>query len=86
MGAWRRLPVKIRRSPCSLPEELAGYESAKGSVQFPLDQPILYDLISKIVEFRVRLHHFARPAGKQRLPRFAIHKSAPDLLRSNVHR
>lgn len=33
--------------------ELASYESAKGSVQFPLDQPIPYDLISEIVAFRV---------------------------------
>jgi uncharacterized protein YdhG (YjbR/CyaY superfamily) len=33
--------------------ELAGYEGAKGSVKFPLDQPIPYDLIKKIVVFRV---------------------------------
>lgn len=33
--------------------ELSGYESAKGSVQFPLDQPIPYDLISQITKFRV---------------------------------
>ena len=34
--------------------ELSEYESAKGSVQFPLDQPIPYDLISKITVFRVK--------------------------------
>jgi uncharacterized protein YdhG (YjbR/CyaY superfamily) len=34
-------------------EELAGYKSAKGSVQFPLDQPMPYDLIRRIVRFRV---------------------------------
>jgi uncharacterized protein YdhG (YjbR/CyaY superfamily) len=34
--------------------ELSVYKGAKGSVQFPLDQPIPYDLIAKIVEFRVR--------------------------------
>jgi uncharacterized protein YdhG (YjbR/CyaY superfamily) len=34
-------------------KELAGYKSAKGSVQFPLDQPIPYDLITRIVKFRV---------------------------------
>jgi uncharacterized protein YdhG (YjbR/CyaY superfamily) len=33
--------------------ELSVYEKAKGSVQFPLDQPIPYDLIRRIVEFRV---------------------------------
>jgi len=33
--------------------ELAGYESAKGSVKFPLDEPIPYTLIGEIVKFRV---------------------------------
>jgi len=35
-------------------KELSVYEGAKGSVQFPLDKPIPYDLISKIVMFRVK--------------------------------
>jgi uncharacterized protein YdhG (YjbR/CyaY superfamily) len=35
-------------------KELAIYKTAKGSVQFPLDQPIPYGLISKIVKFRVK--------------------------------
>jgi len=34
-------------------EELAGYKSAKGSVQFPLNKPLPFDLISTIVKFRV---------------------------------
>lgn len=34
-------------------KELAPYKRAKGSVQFPIDQPIPYDLIDKIVRFRV---------------------------------
>lgn len=33
--------------------ELSAYEMAKGSVQFPLDKPMPYDLISEIVKFRV---------------------------------
>ena len=33
--------------------ELSNFESAKGSVQFPLDQPMPLDLISRIVKFRV---------------------------------
>lgn len=36
-----------------LKEELAGYEGGKGTVQFPLDRPIPYDLIRRIVEYRV---------------------------------
>jgi uncharacterized protein YdhG (YjbR/CyaY superfamily) len=35
-------------------KELSVYEGAKGSVQFPLDKPIPYELISKIVKFRVK--------------------------------
>lgn len=35
-------------------KELSKYEGAKGSVKFPLDQPIPYDLITKITEFRVK--------------------------------
>jgi len=34
-------------------KELSTYKTGKGSVQFPLDQPMPYDLIRKIVEFRV---------------------------------
>ena len=33
--------------------ELAAYKQGKGSVQFPLDQPIPYKLIEKMVKFRV---------------------------------
>jgi uncharacterized protein YdhG (YjbR/CyaY superfamily) len=34
-------------------DELSGYKSSKGSVQFPIEKPIPYDLISRIVKFRV---------------------------------
>ncbi|MBL9137741.1 MAG: DUF1801 domain-containing protein [Verrucomicrobiales bacterium] len=33
--------------------ELAGYQTAKGSIQFPFDQPIPFPLIQRMVEFRV---------------------------------
>lgn len=35
-------------------QELSAYELAKGSVKFPLDKPIPYALITKIVKFRVK--------------------------------
>jgi uncharacterized protein YdhG (YjbR/CyaY superfamily) len=35
-------------------DELSAYDSAKGSVKFPLNEPIPYDLIKRIVEFRVK--------------------------------
>jgi len=34
-------------------EELSAYKSSKGAVQFPLDEPMPLELISKIVKFRV---------------------------------
>ncbi|HUW94782.1 MAG TPA: DUF1801 domain-containing protein [Anaerolineae bacterium] len=34
--------------------ELSGYRSSKGAVQFPLDKPIPFDLMSEIVKFRVK--------------------------------
>ncbi len=34
-------------------KELSPYKTAKGSIQFPFTAPIPYDLISKIVSFRV---------------------------------
>jgi len=35
-------------------DALAGYESAKGSVQFPLNKSVPFNLIRKMVEFRVK--------------------------------
>ena len=35
-------------------DELSGYETAKGSVKFPLDQPLPLALVRKIVKFRVK--------------------------------
>jgi len=35
-------------------KELLGYELAKGSVQFPIDQPLPLKLIAEIVKFRVK--------------------------------
>jgi uncharacterized protein YdhG (YjbR/CyaY superfamily) len=34
-------------------DELSAYKGAKGSVQFPLDQPVPYELLERIVRFRV---------------------------------
>ena len=35
-------------------KEISKYKNAKGSVQFPLGQPIPFDLIEKIVNYRVK--------------------------------
>ena len=34
-------------------EELSAYKTSKGAVQFPLDQPIPYELIRRIVKFKL---------------------------------
>ncbi|KJS48472.1 MAG: hypothetical protein VR66_13785 [Peptococcaceae bacterium BRH_c23] len=34
-------------------QDLSEYKGAKGSVQFPIDKPLPYPLISRIVKFRV---------------------------------
>jgi len=34
--------------------ELSVYKTSKGTIQFPLDEPIPYELVSEIVTFRVK--------------------------------
>ena len=35
-------------------KELSAYQGGKGTVQFPLDEPIPFDLITRIVKFKVK--------------------------------
>ena len=44
-------------------EELSKYKQGKGSVQFPLDQPMPLDLIARIVRFQVQ-GNLAKPKKK----------------------
>ncbi len=51
-------------------DELAGYKQGKGSVQFPLDQPLPLALIGRITQFRVnenkqKAADFVRKKGDQ---------------------
>jgi len=46
-------------------DELAVYKQGKGSVQFPLDKPIPYDLIRRIVAFRVQ-ENLAKAEAKRK--------------------
>jgi uncharacterized protein YdhG (YjbR/CyaY superfamily) len=45
--------------------ELAAYKTSKGTIQFPLGQPIPYDLIRRIVLFRVQ-ENLARAEAKKK--------------------
>lgn len=42
-------------------EELSPYKGAKGSVQFPIDQPMPLSLIRRIVEYRVKENSERKP-------------------------
>jgi len=45
-------------------DELAAYEGGKGTVKFPLDRPIPFDLIGRIVKFKVK-ENLERAAAKK---------------------
>lgn len=44
-------------------KEIARYQAAKGSIQFPLDEPMPYGLIRRITKFRVK-DSFAKASAK----------------------
>lgn len=49
--------IGLYASPSTLKhfkKELAGYKQAGSTIRFPLDEPIPYELIKKIVRFRVK--------------------------------
>ena len=46
-------------------DELSMYDGGKGSVQFPLDKPVPFGLIRRIVEYRVK-ENLARAAARRK--------------------
>src|SRR5262249_21307489 len=50
-------------------KELSNYEGGKGTVRFPLDEPIPFDLITRIVKFRARENQERTKAKKKTGPR-----------------
>ncbi len=46
-------------------KEMAPYRSTKGAVQFPLDKPIPYGLIKKVVRFRAKQNLAEKKAGSK---------------------
>lgn len=49
-------------------KELAAYKVSKGTIRFPLDKPIPFDLITEIVKFRVQ-ENLDRAAARQQKKR-----------------
>ena len=45
--------------------ELSGYVTSKGAIQFPINQPIPFDLIGRIVKFRVQ-ENLEKAAAKKK--------------------
>jgi uncharacterized protein YdhG (YjbR/CyaY superfamily) len=45
-------------------QELSGYKSAKGSVQFPIHEPLPLPLIRRVVEYRVKENLERKPKKK----------------------
>ena len=41
-------------APREFKKEVSPYEGPKGNLKFPIDEPIPFDLVKRIVEFRVR--------------------------------
>lgn len=41
-------------APKAFAKEVAPYAGPKGNLKFPLDKPVPYDLVKRIVEFRVK--------------------------------
>ena len=46
-------------------EELSGYKTSRGAVQFPLDKPLPLALVAKIVKFKVKENE-AKKAAKEK--------------------
>jgi uncharacterized protein YdhG (YjbR/CyaY superfamily) len=46
-------------------KELSPFKQSKGTVQFPLDKPIPFDLVKKIVKFRVKENEAKKKSGKR---------------------
>jgi uncharacterized protein YdhG (YjbR/CyaY superfamily) len=47
-------------------QELSRYKGAKGSVQFPIDEPLPLPLIRRIVEYRVKENLARKPKKEKR--------------------
>ena len=55
-------------------KEIARYEGGKGTLQFPLDEPVPYDLITRITKYRVQKNVEAAAAPARSKKRVASSK------------
>ncbi len=67
-GAYQK-HIGFYPAPAGIAEfkkELSKYEGGKGTIRFPLDKPIPYDLITRIVKFRMKKNLEKAEAKKKR--------------------
>jgi uncharacterized protein YdhG (YjbR/CyaY superfamily) len=57
------------RGDAKLMKEVSVYAGPKGNLQFPLDEPIPYELITRIVKQRAKLNVEAAKAKPKKAPR-----------------
>ncbi|MDD5469130.1 MAG: hypothetical protein PHS96_15180 [Anaerolineales bacterium] len=62
-GFPKDIQAILEKIRMTIREAAPQYEHARGTVRFPLEQPIPYDLITQIVKFRVQ-ENLARAAAK----------------------
>ncbi|WP_221394155.1 DUF1801 domain-containing protein [Dyadobacter sp. NIV53] len=65
-------------------EELSGYKGAKGSVQFPIDQPLPLDLIARITKYRIE-KNLEKPETKVKKKEIQKSKKPSDKEQVSVH-
>jgi uncharacterized protein YdhG (YjbR/CyaY superfamily) len=59
IGIYPPVPAELRKAA-------SPYAGAKGNLRFPLDRPIPYSLISRIIKVRVRQHQSKKQAREKR--------------------
>ena len=57
--------VRVAKAIVKFKKELSPYAGAKGTVRFPLDEPIPFDLIGRIAKSRVQ-DNVAKAKGKKK--------------------
>jgi uncharacterized protein YdhG (YjbR/CyaY superfamily) len=68
-GHFAMYPVGVRAVAAAFTDELAGYEMGKGTIRFPLDEPVPVNLIERIVRFRAaEVKAKTRPARARKGP------------------
>lgn len=73
-AAWKG-HISMYPAPWTAPElkkEMSAYEGSKGTIKFPLDQPLPLSLITKMVKYRLK-DNLERAAAKKA----AVKKKAP---------